>query len=343
MIKIPNSFVKIFSILIYSVDRFKEAIELDPNFPNAYYDSALIFEAKNLWEKACRYYNIVSVLQPDHVNSLYNLTNLELKLGNYNNVVKGFKKILEIIDNSESFDVHLKLADILYKKLKNFSEALDHYEIALQLNITCLDVLLKMGNLLHDMDRSDDALRIFAKTLRLHPLCINTYIYIGSIYKDLKNFPEAIQAYKDALSIKPDFPDSYCNLVQCLQYVCDWSNYDLRIKKLKDIVHKQLDKNLVPSLLPHHSLYLFIPEVIKNVASMYADQCAEISSMEKRSNYSYQTSLSLLECIRVGYVSSDFGRHPTSQLMQTISKLHDRKKIEVFCYSLSPNDSSPSW
>lgn len=33
--------------------------------------------------------------------------------------------------------------------------------------------------------------------------------------------------------------------------------------------------------------------------------------------------------LRVGYVSSDFGNHPTSHLMQSIPGMHDRKKVEV--------------
>ena len=33
--------------------------------------------------------------------------------------------------------------------------------------------------------------------------------------------------------------------------------------------------------------------------------------------------------LRIGYVSSDFGNHPTSHLMQSIPGMHDREKIEV--------------
>lgn len=44
--------------------------------------------------------------------------------------------------------------------------------------------------------------------------------------------------------------------------------------------------------------------------------------------------------LRVGYVSSDFGNHPTSHLMQSIPGFHDRSCIEVFCYSLSPDDGT---
>lgn len=44
--------------------------------------------------------------------------------------------------------------------------------------------------------------------------------------------------------------------------------------------------------------------------------------------------------LRVGYVSSDFGNHPTSHLMQSVPGMHRRDKVEVFCYSLSPDDGT---
>lgn len=75
--------------------------------------------------------------------------------------------------------------------------------------------------------------------------------------------------------------------------------------------------------------------------------------------------------LRIGYVSSDFGNHPTSHLMQSIPGLHNPEKFEVddlvkcwpgekksvklklqsadvflhisskvFCYALSPDDST---
>ena len=33
--------------------------------------------------------------------------------------------------------------------------------------------------------------------------------------------------------------------------------------------------------------------------------------------------------LRIGYVSSDFGNHPTSHLMQSIPGFHERSKVEV--------------
>lgn len=39
--------------------------------------------------------------------------------------------------------------------------------------------------------------------------------------------------------------------------------------------------------------------------------------------------------LRIGYVSSDFGNHPTSHLMQSIPGMHDREKIEVIMTVMS--------
>lgn len=44
--------------------------------------------------------------------------------------------------------------------------------------------------------------------------------------------------------------------------------------------------------------------------------------------------------LRIGYVSSDFGNHPTSHLMQSIPGMHDRTKVEIFCYALSADDGT---
>jgi len=59
-----------------------------------------------------------------------------------------------------------------------------------------------------------------------------------------------------------------------------------------------------------------------------------------RTPYDYQISLAQGERLRIGYVSSDFGNHPTSHLMQSIPGFHSKSNVEVFCYALSPDDGT---
>jgi tetratricopeptide (TPR) repeat protein len=44
--------------------------------------------------------------------------------------------------------------------------------------------------------------------------------------------------------------------------------------------------------------------------------------------------------LRVGYVSSDFNNHPLAHLMQSVFGLHDRKRVQAFCYATTASDGS---
>jgi protein O-GlcNAc transferase len=150
------------------------------------------------------------------------------------------------------------------------------------------------------------------------------------------------------------------------------------MKKLVSIVAEQLDKNRLPSVHPHHSmLYPLSHEFRKAIATRHANLCLEKVCMTDCSfitiyesflgcfslnfkTQKYHSPLCHIVCpqihvlhkppykfpielggrLRVGYVSSDFGNHPTSHLMQSVPGMHDRTRIEVFCYALSGDDGT---
>ena len=100
------------------------------------------------------------------------------------------------------------------------------------------------------------------------------------------------------------------------------------------IVADQLEKNRLPSVHPHHSmLYPLSHEFRKAIANRHAQLCLEKISVLHKAAYKFANNLNNSNGrLRVGYVSSDFGNHPTSHLMQSIPGMHDRSKVEIFCY-----------
>ncbi|KAK0321735.1 hypothetical protein LTR91_002515 [Friedmanniomyces endolithicus] len=44
--------------------------------------------------------------------------------------------------------------------------------------------------------------------------------------------------------------------------------------------------------------------------------------------------------LKVGYVSSDFNNHPLAHLMQSVFGLHNRKRVEAYCYATTASDKS---
>lgn len=74
------------------------------------------------------------------------------------------------------------------------------------------------------------------------------------------------------------------------------------------------------------------------IAQRYAQKAKlSVALVEQRFIFHHKSKNSRLH---IGYVSSDFGNHPVSHLIQSIFGLHDRSKFEVTCYALSHSDRS---
>ncbi|XP_067948699.1 UDP-N-acetylglucosamine--peptide N-acetylglucosaminyltransferase 110 kDa subunit-like isoform X2 [Watersipora subatra] len=322
-----------------AVDTYKRAIELQPNFPDAYCNLANALKEKGKVQEAEDMYNTALKLCPAHADSLNNLANIKREQGNTEEAVRLYMKALEVFP--EFAAAHSNLASILQMQGK-LHEALAHYQDAIRISPTFADAYSNMGNTLKEMQDVQGAMQCYTRAIQINPAFADAHSNLASIHKDSGNIPEAVQSYRMALKLKPDFPDAYCNLAHCLQIVCDWTDYDERMQRLVSIVSEQLKKNRLPSVHPHHSmLYPLTPQQRKGIASRHATLCQEKIVILRRSAYNFPADLSASNGrLRIGYVSSDFGNHPTSHLMQSIPGMHNRANVEVFCYALSADDST---
>ena len=82
------------------------------------------------------------------------------------------------------------------------------------------------------------ALQCYTRAIQINPAFADAHSNLASVHKDSGNIPEAIQSYRTALKLKPNFPDAFCNLAHCLQIVCDWTDYNSRMKTLVNIGKK---------------------------------------------------------------------------------------------------------
>ncbi|CAH0391368.1 unnamed protein product [Bemisia tabaci] len=300
--------VKWWRLIDLAIDTYRRAIELQPNFPDAYCNLANALKEKGQVLEAEECYNTALRLCPTHADSLNNLANIKREQGYIEEATRLYLKALEVFP--EFAAAHSNLASVLQQQGK-LNEALMHYKEAIRIQPTFADAYSNMGNTLKEMQDIQGALQCYTRAIQINPAFADAHSNLASIHKDSGNIPEAIQSYRTALKLKPDFPDAYCNLAHCLQIVCDWTDYEARMKKLVSIVAEQLEKNRLPSIhVLHKPEYKFIKELAPNGR------------------------------LRIGYVSSDFGNHPTSHLMQSIPGLHTRSRVEIFCYALSPDDGT---
>ncbi|XP_032570675.1 LOW QUALITY PROTEIN: UDP-N-acetylglucosamine--peptide N-acetylglucosaminyltransferase 110 kDa subunit [Drosophila sechellia] len=321
-----------------AIDTYRRAIELQPNFPDAYCNLANALKEKGQVKEAEDCYNTALRLCSNHADSLNNLANIKREQGYIEEATRLYLKALEVFPDFAA--AHSNLASVLQQQGK-LKEALMHYKEAIRIQPTFADAYSNMGNTLKELQDVSGALQCYTRAIQINPAFADAHSNLASIHKDSGNIPEAIQSYRTALKLKPDFPDAYCNLAHCLQIVCDWTDYDIRMKKLVSIVTEQLEKNRLPSVHPHHSmLYPLTHDCRKAIAARHANLCLEKVHVLHKKPYNFLKKLPTKGRLRIGYLSSDFGNHPTSHLMQSVPGLHDRSKVEIFCYALSPDDGT---
>jgi protein O-GlcNAc transferase len=123
-------------------------------------------------------------------------------------------------------------------------------------------------------------------------------------------------------------------------FICDWSTREADFAKLNELLTIQLSSTrTVPCIQPFHSLAypLSLAEMLK-IAQRYARRALMNVALCDKS-FKYRAKPKSVR-LKIGYVSSDFGNHPLSHLMQSVFGLHNPSKYEVYCYSLSPSDKS---
>ncbi|VDM41270.1 unnamed protein product [Toxocara canis] len=323
-----------------AIDMYRKAIELQPNFPDAYCNLANALKEKGLVEEAEKAYNTALSLCPTHADSQNNLANIKREQGKIEEATRLYLKALEIYP--EFAAAHSNLASILQQQGK-LQDAINHYKEAIRIAPTFADAYSNMGNTLKEMGDIGGALQCYTRAIQINPGFADAHSNLASIHKDSGSIPEAIQSYSTALKLKPDFPDAFCNLAHCLQIICDWTDYGNRMKKLVAIVEEQLEKKRLPSVHPHHSmLYPLTHAARMAIAAKHAQLCLEKVQIFHRPPYSFPDRASVRKGhrLKIGYVSSDFGNHPTSHLMQSIPGMHNRENVEVYCYALSANDGT---
>lgn len=322
-----------------AIDTYKRAIELQPHFPDAYCNLANALKEKGKVDEAEDCYNKALSLCPTHADSLNNLANIKREQGLIEEAITLYTKALEVFP--EFAAAHSNLASVLQQQGK-LQEALVHYKDAIRISPTFADAYSNMGNTLKEMQDVQGAIQCYTRAIQINPGFADAHSNLASVHKDSGSIPAAIQSYRTALKLKPDFPDAYCNLAHCLQIICDWKDYDERMTKLVATVADQLAKNRLPSVHPHHSmLYPLTHDYRKAIAARHGALCMDKINVFHKAPYSYPKDLRASNGkLRIGYVSSDFGNHPTSHLMQSIPGVHNRNEVEVFCYALSADDGT---
>ena len=181
------------------------------------------------------YQNILSV-DPKHFDALHLLGVIETQTSNLEKAVEYFSSAIAI--NELSPDIFNNRAG-LYTYLKQYSNALNDCDKAIQLKPTFAEAHLNRSQILLEMKQYEDALLSCNRVIQLRnfPEAYNTR---GAILKKLGRHEEALSDFNLALEINTNFVDAYNNRGVLVQELGDpassISDYNNAIRLRSDYV-----------------------------------------------------------------------------------------------------------
>jgi protein O-GlcNAc transferase len=341
----------------------KQALRLQSNNPHVLRLLGVISAQRGQYSDALKYLNRSLKSLPKNALTLSNIGNVFLMLKEHSNALDSYDKSIRI--DSKHHEAWYNKGHAL-RQLKRFDEAIAHYDKAISLKPDYAEAWLNKGNTLYELKRYDEAIAHYDKAISLKPDYAEAWLNKGASLHELKRYDEAIAHNDKALNLKPDFAQAGSNkgasLLELKRYdeaiahfdkalslkpdidwtfgellhtkmkICSWSGFEEALENISKKV--TLNQKIVNP---------FVLLALNDDALLHK----KASETYIKSKYPLNPALGPIlmrpksQKIRLGYFSADFRNHAVSFLTAELFELHDKKKYEIFAFSLGRDDKSP--
>ncbi len=184
-----------------AIANYTKAIELKPDYLNAYINRGIARDQLKLHADAISDYDTVIRLNPDDLIAHNNRGISKANLGRYDDAIKDYDKVIQIDDKFLAAYGNRGRAKTA---LGQFSDALSDYNTVLRLRPDDIIVFYNRGDLYYKMKKYEDAISDFSKAILLKPGYIMAYYGRGLTKEAMERNIEAKLDFQSALEIVED-------------------------------------------------------------------------------------------------------------------------------------------
>lgn len=289
-----------------------------PDDPDVRFNTGLVHEARGELARALACYDAALGRAPRHRPSLLNRGLALTRMG----------RLAEAYANNQSAaaaypalaDSHYNLAEVALA-LGRHAEALAHCEQALALDPRHLGALFDRALALASQRRFDDARGAWAAARDVDAAAVDgRWASVAGRGVPPRFSPEAVY-----------LSQAYARLQRC-----DWAERERFIATVRELAAWR------PLDLPTERGLVFASTTLPLTAHERLAVARAVSAHLQRGVGApvRRTGVSPAERLRVGYLSPDFRDHVVGRLARPLLELHARTAVEVFAYSLAPDDGS---
>lgn len=197
------------------------------------------------------------------------------------------------------------------------------------------DAHINLGMVCEDQGRMEEAASCYRRALKADPDHAHALKNLGGVLAVQGKLDEAVAAYERAVRLKPDYYEALSELAYHRQRLCAWDG----IESLWERIRREAIGGH-PGITPAVLSFTTSPQEQLAWAKAWAQhKLAPYERARRRLAFDF-SGRAPRGRLRVGYLSADYRRHPTSYLIAELFELHDRGRLEVIAYSLGPDDGS---
>ncbi|MCE9620026.1 MAG: tetratricopeptide repeat protein [Planctomycetes bacterium] len=235
--------------------------------------------------------------QPEHADALFFLGLLRHDRGDNTGALELMQRAIALRPDVAAY--HFNIGTFFAATGRN-EEAVAAYRRAIALDPSQSGPHNNLGLMLQELGRPDEAAESYKQALKLMPpeQAAPVLSNLANALQELGRTRESIERYAMAMALSPQNPVAHSNYVFALNY---------------------LAKPDRAAIFAAHRKY----------AERFERPVTRLAPRAPRQHAADGAPLPL----RVGYVSCDFRRNAVAHFIEPVLAHHDRRRVEVFCYS----------
>ena len=187
---------------------YTKAIELDPNYAKAYNNRGVAYYYQGDYEQAIADYSKAIELDPDYAEAYNNRGVAHRKLGNYEQGIADYNKAIELDPNYVEAYASRGYA---YYGLSDYEQAIADYTNAIELDPHYVEAYTSRGYAYYGLSDYEQAIADYTNAIELDPHYVEAYTSRGYAYYGLSDYEQAIADYTNAIELDPSYAKAYNN------------------------------------------------------------------------------------------------------------------------------------
>lgn len=184
-----------------AIEAYKKAVEVNPNYSEAYNNLALVYMDCNDAEKAVESIKKALEVAPHQAEAIYNLGNIYFKTGKYEMAAQAYHSVLRL--RPDFANAHHNVG-IIFMREKKYEYAIESFSEAVKLNPENAQFSNHLGVAFLKAGLIDDAIFTLKNTLKLSPGSSYAHNNLANSLYEKGKIAEGFNHYKKALVIDPN-------------------------------------------------------------------------------------------------------------------------------------------